>query len=441
MKFRSTWILVIVLALIAAYFFLVEQRRQETKPPETGESRNVLPYGREDIERIVLINPAGERIIMERAGEEWTIVQPTRTRASKPTIDAFLLQVVPGLKLETFPDVQNLGDFGFDDPFATVIFSARGRTHPDTIHIGDKTPTSAKCYARLGSSRTVLVTRELTHNVMNKTLYHLRDKNLFNIVSDDIDHLTVLESAARIALTKQDRVWRFDGSRLRADNLTLEQYLNTLTSAIVHGFIREDPTGLARFGLKNPYRKLIIDAGGNTITVAFGRTEERLVYALRSGIDEVLRLPDNLLHIFTMDRDMLRAKEITFTEMDEVKGIRVEMGDTVIAVAERGALWHFTIPHSSPAGQHAVKHLLSTLRSIRFEELFDATLAPPEVRDDAASISITLEDASGGTIDLIMIATSTAGYEFGSSTSALVFGRLADGTVARIRRLIDRLRG
>ena len=109
------------------------------------------------------------------------IVHPTRTPASKSTIDSFLFQIVPGLKMEVFPAAANLGDFGFDDPFATVILSAAGSRYPDTIYVGDKTPTSSKCYIRLGSSRDVIITRELTHNVMNKNLFHLRDKNLFYI--------------------------------------------------------------------------------------------------------------------------------------------------------------------------------------------------------------------------------------------------------------------
>ncbi|HUV36328.1 MAG TPA: hypothetical protein VMX58_05265, partial [Patescibacteria group bacterium] len=95
MKFRSTWILIIVFGIVAAYFFLVEEPRRETNLQRIGESKNVLPYGREDIEKIILINPVKERIVMERDGEEWTIVQPVRTRGSNPTIDAVLMQIVP----------------------------------------------------------------------------------------------------------------------------------------------------------------------------------------------------------------------------------------------------------------------------------------------------------------------------------------------------------
>ena len=441
MKFRSTWILIIVLGIVAAYFFLVEEPRRETNLQRIGESKNVLPYGREDIEKIILINPVKERIVMERDGEEWTIVQPVRTKGSNPTIDAVLMQIVPGLKIETFPGVTNLGDFGFDDPFATVVLFARGRKNPDTIYVGDKTPTSARCYVRLGSSHDILITHELTHNVVNKSLYHLRDKNLFKIGAGEIDRLDIQNGPVRISLIKRDGEWRFDESKRRADGMTVAQYLNALASAIIYGFVLEDLTDLEQYGLKNPDRKLVIGAAENEFTLSFGRTEERMVYAVRSGIDKVLRLRDDLLSLFSMDDTALRAREFAFFERDDVKGISIDIAGTVITAADRGNGWRIAGPDSIPLVPLEVQRLLGTLRGIRFEELFDATHAPPEIEDGAASISITLEDANGGTIDRMMLATSTAGYEFGSSTSAMTIGRLRGGTVTRIGQLIDRLRG
>jgi len=165
------------------------------------------------------------------------------------------------------------------------------------------------------------------------------------------------------------------------------------------------------------------------------------VYAVRSGIDKVLRLRDDLLSLFSMDDTALRAREFAFFERDDVKGISIDIAGTVITAADRGNGWRIAGPDSIPLVPLEVQRLLGTLRGIRFEELFDATHAPPEIEDGAASISITLEDANGGTIDRMMLATSTAGYEFGSSTSAMTIGRLRGGTVTRIGQLIDRLRG
>jgi hypothetical protein len=439
MKFRSTWILVVILALVASYFFLVEERNKKTETQRKTGTRNVLSYGRDEVETVVLINPRKDRIVMERDGEGWTITHPTRTKGSTPTIDAFLMQIVPGLKLEEFLDVGDLSDFGFDDPFATVILTARGAGRPDTIYVGDKTPTSAKCYIRLAGSRDVVITRELTHNAMNKTLYHLRSKSLLDAGIDDIDRLTIRNSGARIELIKRKNDWRIDDSPYRADRLTIEQYLNALTSAIIREFTREDLGERGSFGLAHPTRELVLGLDGDEITLSFGRTEENMVYAIRSGIQKVLRLEANLLDIFYIDEKMFRSRDLTSFDIDDVRTVRVETADTMIVVARQGRIWRTPGPGPVTIAQHVVKRLLNELRIIRYEELFDAVSAPPEIQDDAPTITITLEDESGSEIDLVMISRTAAGYEIGSSTSAKAFGRLPDGTGRRISQLLLQL--
>lgn len=439
MKFRSTWILVAVLAIVASYFFLVEERNKKKEARRKTETRNVLPYGRDEVEKIVLINPQKDRIVMERDGEGWTITHPTRTKGSTPTIDAFLMQIVPGLKLEEFFDIEDLGAFGFDDPFATVILTAGGSEHPDTMYIGDKTPTSAKCYIRIGSSRDVVITRELTHNAMNKTLYHLRDKNLLDVGIGAIDRLTIRNGGSRITLIKRESEWRIDDSPYRADRLTIEQYLNSLTSAIIREFTREDLGERGSFGLASPIRELVLGVDGDEITISFGTIEDNMVYVIRGGIEKVLRVEANLLSIFYVDEGMLRSRDLTSFDINDVKTIRAETGDTLIVMVREGHIWRAPGSEHVTIAQHVVKRLLNELRFIRYEELFDAASAPPEIQDDATAITITLEDESGGEIDLIMIGRAVAGYEIGSSASAKAIGRLPEGTGTRISRLLLQL--
>ena len=96
MRFKSTWILAALLLLIAAYYFLFEQRRQEAGERESRMSRRLLPYDKSEIDRFVLINPQGDRIEIEKSDTGWEIVSPVVTDASRSTIDAILIQLLPG---------------------------------------------------------------------------------------------------------------------------------------------------------------------------------------------------------------------------------------------------------------------------------------------------------------------------------------------------------
>ena len=116
-------------------------------------------------------------------------------------------QIVPGYKKEVLKGVSNLEDYGLKEPFASIVIFAKDRSKPDTIFVGDKTPTSSSCYMRLGHSRDVIISTEMTRNLMNKNLYHLRDKNFLNIDSNDIDAIKIKSGKMVLKLVKKDKNW------------------------------------------------------------------------------------------------------------------------------------------------------------------------------------------------------------------------------------------
>jgi hypothetical protein len=450
MRFRSTWILLGLLVAVVAYFLLVERHRGARDDGPGGAGTTLLPYGPEEVERIVLVNPAKERIVVERRGdEEWMITRPTVTRAAVEMIDVLLMQLVPGIKLEEFRDVPDPGDFGFDAPYATVILSAHGRARPDTITAGDTVPTSPRCYVRLGSSRTVVITRELTHGAVDKSLYDLRDKNLLDAGIDEIDGLTVMNGPSLIELSRKNGEWLFTASGLRADRLVIESSLLALTTAIIHAFAREDLTGLASFGLINPPRRLIVDAGGRRISLSFGASDPRMVYVVRSGLDKVLQVPADLLRIFALGPSAFRAKDLSLADPAAVSRLSAESNGGTVLLVKRDGSWRFTAPApaaapsaaADTASSTAVGELLGALVSMKFEEVFDPAAAPPEVRGGTPAITFVLWDGQDRVIDEIMVASSTEGFEIGSSTSTAAVGRLKRGSVERISRLLSRLGG
>ena len=181
MRTKTLVALIALLLLVAGYFFLVEQRGRRAAENTLRSSHSLVPYGPADVDRAWLLNPYGDTIEMARSGEGWTIEWPVTDEGDAPAIEMLLRQVVPGRKLDEYPDVERLSDYGLDAPYATLIVRSGRFGRTDTIHIGDTTPTSFRAYARLGGSRTVVVTRDLARNVMQKTLFHLRDKNFIHL--------------------------------------------------------------------------------------------------------------------------------------------------------------------------------------------------------------------------------------------------------------------
>lgn len=434
MRFKSTWILLAVLTLIAAYYFLVDETIRLTRDRDRRDSKKVLPYGRNEIDRFVLVNPYSDRIELEREGTEWMIVSPVRTDAAQSTIDAMLTQLLPGHKLELFAGVTDLSPYGLEEPYATLIFHPVNGDRPDTLFVGDKTPTSPSCYVRIGVSDTVLIVREMTHDVVDKNLYHLRDKNFLYIPSSTIDSFRIDDDGYSRTLSRMFTGWRMSKSGIWANDVLVESYLSGLTLAIVRGFAREDLDSLGAYGLDPPSGEISIFQAGEEIRISFGARKGDLVHATRTGIDKVLLLEEKFFSILDWTLDEMRSKILSFFEPADVKEIICEFPNRTITLLREPSGWSSS---GIPVELEKPLNILRMIKAARFEsftEKLDDGLSGPK---GPFSLRITLKGSGGEQLEKITFYSTSSGLEEASSSSAGMRGNIAPGILTEIERYLD----
>ena len=436
MRFKSTWVLLAVLILIAAYYFLVDEKIRVTRDLERHDSKDVLPYGRNEIDRFVLVNPYGDRIELEREGTEWVIVSPVRTDAAQSTIDALLTQLLPGYKSEMFGGVRDFPLYGLEDPYATLIFHPADSDRADTLFVGDKTPTSPSCYVRIGVSDTVLIVREMTHDVVNKNLYHLRDKNFIYIPSSTIDSVKIAKGVDLRTLSRMTAGWQMSESGIWAEDLVIESYLTDLTLAIIRGFAREDMDSLGAYGLDPPYGEISIFQAGEKIKVSFGNRKEAQVHATRTGIDKVLLLEGKLLAALDWSLDDIRSRNLSFYEPADVTEIICEFPDRTIALLRETAGWSVS---GIPVELEKPLNILRMIKNARFESFTGRLDDSRSGSEGPFSLRIILNGSDGEQIETITFYSTPSGSIEASSASAGMRGNIASGKRMEIERFLDSL--
>jgi hypothetical protein len=434
----TTWILIAALAAVAAYFFLVDQKHRSAKERETRTSAKLFSYTGDEVERFILVNPKGERIEAAKRNGLWSIVSPVEAPGDQPGIRSLLDQVVPGHRVTELPNVPNLADYGLDKPFATLILYHKGASAPDTLSVGDKTPTSSNSYVRFGSSRSVVISNEVTHNLMNKGLLHLRDKNFLPEGTETVTGLTVRDGRRTLALRKEGEWWWFASPRVHANRSTIETYLSRITDAVIHQFVREDTSDLAPYGLKSPTRELTLTKRQETLTIAFGNADKDLVHVVRTGLDKVVLIESSFLEAFDWNPENLRAKNLSFFGVDSVKTIRYEAHDTTTVFTKQGSKWSTASADTSAIKWWEVNGLLRTLKDTSFDRILAEPLSPADPRLARFLIRVTLEDAEGAMIDRIAIAAKPGGGEIGGSASANALGQLPPGKATEIEAIFGR---
>ncbi len=439
MNFKATtWILIAALVAIVGYFFLVDEKNRARNVAEHKLNTKLFRYRPEDVERFILVNPKGERIEVARSGSGWKVVSPVEAPGAGPEISSFIDQIVPGRRSSELENVRDFADYGLDKPFATLIVYRAGDAAPDTLFVGDKTPAGSNCYLRLGSSRSVLISNDVTRNVTNKGLFHLRDKNFLPEGSQSLDAVEISAGSKRIRLVKEKGYWWFAAPRVRANRLVIEAYLSRLTDAVIHEFVREDIEDLAPYGLAFPSGKLVLAAGEETVTIAFGNKKEYLVDVVRTGLDKVVAIEATLLEPFEWSTANLRAMNFAFIDEDSVHTLRYETPDTSIVLERAGTAWRAPEREQSAIRPLEVNALIRTINSATFERILKAPL-PVDGRFERFALRVILADARGNVIDRIAIIPQADGSEAGYSTSANALGSLPGGTAAGIDALFKRI--
>ena len=432
MKARSLIILITVLAVVAGYFFLVEEKQRRGADDAKRSSRKLLPYGPLDIDAVSFINPYGETIQWERAGSGWLITFPVNDIGEKSTIDMFLGQIAPGYKLNEYADVDDLSIYGLAPPYSTVFLESRKYGRTDTLHIGAKTPTSFRAYVTLGSSGDVVVTRELAHNVMQKRLFHLRDKNFIARADRNITSFSIIRDGSILGFQRSGGGWKVSGSTMSVDRDVIEPWVSRLGKALVYEFAAEDQADTLSFGIGDPLRAVVLETrDGESIRISFGKRRDSFVPVIRSGRDKVMMIEAGFLEAFHWTDDRLIVMSLSLIRPGTVYALQWETPDTVSSWRKAEGVWMTHGEEPAPVDQEALKYLLMYLRSVTYENLVKDRELVSAAKPD---VMITLGDNTGNILDIISLYRFEDGTAGGISISGGNAGRISEGTLNEIYR-------
>ncbi|MBN2071327.1 MAG: DUF4340 domain-containing protein [Candidatus Krumholzibacteriota bacterium] len=332
MKIRTTVIFFLVLAVIAGYFYF-DQKKTKSADEEYSASKALLPYTFDEIDSVDFFNPFGDLIKWKRDGDGWQVTYPVVTVGSKSMIDYMLKLTVPGRRWKSFDAEDRFADYGLENPSTSIILHNSLRSRCDTILFGDKTPLNTQCYVRLGSSKEIIVTTDLSRNLMEKTLYHLRDKNLLYMEADSISAFSFRKNTRSYFFEKDaEGNWVVAGTSVLADKNLIKPYLYDLVDALIYGFAAENMLHANKFGIDPKSDNILLSTRSGTVEVSFGKIDENFVYATRTGLGKIVKIESRYLDIFDwIDERIMVLKAASF-DPAEVSGLVCEYPSETVRI-------------------------------------------------------------------------------------------------------------
>jgi hypothetical protein len=309
----STFALVLVLAGLGAYIYLVDSERPASSAGVDGETRT--KFFTVDADRIteVRVTFKGQTSLLRKEGDGWTMIEPTPVAADPPEAIA-LAQAIANLESvrEVVDNPPDLSPFGLAEPQVTVEFKAEGGVS-GSFTLGNKNPTQSEIYALKGGDDTVVLVSAFQETSFNREPFALRDKKILKFDREQADSLALARGGNAIELSRSESEWKVVAPvTARSDYSAVEGFLTRLSSANMSRLVEEnaDAAALAKYGLDTPVMTVTVGAGSARSVLQIGRTESDQTYAKDASRPLVFTVDTTLQADLTKGFDEYRKKEL-----------------------------------------------------------------------------------------------------------------------------------
>lgn len=288
-SFRSTGLLFIFVAVLAAYTFYEFKNADKDAATARGEFA-AFDFKREDIQAIkARLN--GTEIQIERRGDKWQMVQPVDDLAESAMVDGFLVSLL-AQRLKEFQnptEAQNIkwSDYGLENPATTIELTVKDRH--ESLSVSDQTAFDGSYFVRKGDK--VLLGDAAFNQISTRTPSSFRSRKLWRepqdaeITSVAVD-LGFDKKNTSYKLVKKDQDWSIEPKpSFPIDKAKVEDWLDQLKNILPNEFAKEilDEQTKKEFLLNSPSLNAVVsfkkpDGSVGQWTLTIGQDKADKVY-------------------------------------------------------------------------------------------------------------------------------------------------------------------
>ena len=370
MKFRSTFLLLVMALGIGGYIWFVEKKQLSTDEREEKE-KLVFSVTADDIDRIELVRDKDPVALAKATDGTWNLEKPLHYKADVHQLRG-ILHRIEALKSErVIPaaavDEKKVEEFGLVKPRITVRFRASGKERG--LAVGEDTPLGETAYARVEGANDVHVVAKSLYAALNKEVKDLRDRGVIEFEQADLSKVVVTRGGKSVELARENEEWRIvspvSGA---ADPDKVNGLLRKLRNLRVRDFVDDAPRELEKYGLAAPAADIALTGknGEAAGTILFGNEGEKGVrYVRTAGRAAVLAVGDTVLKDVVSDADALRDRKVTRLGEAQVREVRIERGGGTLALAKVGQKWEIREPEKIDADAAAAIGLLKAITDLQ----------------------------------------------------------------------------
>lgn len=352
MKFKNTFLLLLVAVAIGAYLWFVDRKIPTTKESQDNKDRVFVDEHNRVLDRdkitAIAIKTPETKIDLKRDGANWRVEAPVKDRADSGAMSS-LLTAIELLRSESTIDNDGKGvsrdqlkEFGLSDPATKMTLTVDGK--PVQLLLGKDTAIENRVYAMLDGAKSVKVIASSLRNEISKKVDEFRDRKLSDLSLGQIKKAVIKLPIGEIEVEKANDHWSLVRPlKARGDDSKIGDTLSQALTARVESFVA-DTSKLADYGLEQPRGTITLTVEGQdqpqVITIGGNPKDEKekeKIYARLSSRDAVVLLPKTVEMLLTVRPNDLRDKKLVQFNSDLVDRITIEpAGKDKLVLARHG---------------------------------------------------------------------------------------------------------
>jgi len=201
MRYWPTLIMVLVLAGLGMYLYIVEFPEKESQERQDTADKKVLLFDQETLSGLTIKTDQYELVFVRMPQQGWVLTAPLTTEADQREVQNLIRALATGTVTRVVEDhPANLTPFGLDNPVTKVTVIAGAAR--ETFSIGDSGPLSSTLYVLRETDHKVLLTTLAPKDFVNKTLMTFRRKDILHMLQGEVERIRLTYPTTEIVLYK-----------------------------------------------------------------------------------------------------------------------------------------------------------------------------------------------------------------------------------------------
>ena len=338
MKFRTTLILLAVLAGLVALVLVFDKKGEEKRAADEKENALISVPAADILKASIVKN--GQTLAFERdeAGP-WRLTAPLQAAADEYEVNN-LVGALASLRIERVveKDAQDLA--AYEIPQTEVSLWVKGREAPVRLLVGMENPLDKSLFAKRADDPRVVLLSSTLKTTLEKPVFDFRQKDVFKFTAADVAAIRVKAGKVAWQAAREGAGWFLKAPvAALAVKGTIDALLDSLSGIRAKAFVAEEktPASLKAFGL---------DKAEYEVALSLPATEEEIVfylhregdnsYATTSRSAKIVNFEGTLLADLDRKVDELREKKVAdFYSWNATRIALKRDGVEIAAIKER----------------------------------------------------------------------------------------------------------